>query len=173
MRRRIALNILFLSCIGLGNISFTNAPAHAFYVSITEIELEAEWGELKIKVKVFTNDLEDALEKAGYGKLFLDTEKEVQHAHVQIFQYLNSNISFKINQTPLALRFQQKMYRDDACWIYLRAGQVCQAKSLSVSNQILLELFDTQTNIIRLKADGERQIANLDKQIYSKEFRLE
>lgn len=163
---------LILLLFFLGKLLHTPDPTHAFYVSITEIEWSEEWGEVHIKVKIFTNDLEDALEKAGMGKLYLNSEKEMNTAQAGIFQYLNNKMALYIDQEQLPLSYVKRKYLDDACWIYLKAGQACQVHTLGIKNKVLLELFDTQTNIIRLKTDERKEIANLDKQIFHHEFSL-
>lgn len=153
-----------------GNVLYIAAPSHAFYVSITDVEFLEEWGDFRIKVKIFTNDLEDALEKAGFGRLYLATEKESPEARISIYQYIQQKLSLKVGKTPVNLSYEKVEYRDDACWIYAKVGQSCQWDSLWIENKILFELFDTQTNIIRLKVHGQRKTANLDRYVYAEEF---
>jgi len=145
-------------------------PRHAFYVSISELQFDEDWGVVKLKVKMFSNDLEDALEKAGFGRLYLDSNQELPSSDRAIFQYLNQKLLLSSDGSILGLSFEKKEYIDDACWIYLHSTQRCGISDLTVKNKIFLELFDSQTNIVRIQAYGEKLIANLDKQIHFKKF---
>lgn len=160
-----------LLCILLGVFpGFSNSPHHAFYVSISELSYEEKWGDLTLKVKVFTNDLEDALVKRGSEKLYLNTQNESPNSISAIANYLFSKVKLQVDQKPVNFLFVKKEYLEDACWIYLRSEGMCQLSQLSIESHIFLELFDTQTNIVRVKAFGQKKIANLDGQISKHTF---
>ncbi|MEM8889357.1 MAG: DUF6702 family protein [Bacteroidota bacterium] len=156
--------------MGILLISLAFLPKHAFYVSIHDLSFDEEWGKFDIKIKIFTNDLEDALLKTGESRFLLNTEKEIQGADQAIAHYLQKKVKLRIGSTALNLIFNKKEYVEDATWIYLEAESGCKPPELYVSSKVLLELFDDQTNIIRLKMGEQRFIANLDKQLYQKEF---
>lgn len=158
--------------LSLGFLILTQSfrPPHAFYVSIHDIRFDEEWGKFDVKIKIFTNDLEDALVKAGENRFLLNTEKEITGADKAIARYIQEKVHLSLEKKPLSLLFLKKEYREDACWIYLQAEAGCTPSSLHISSKVLLELFDGQTNIIRLRMGEQRFIANLDKQLYQKEF---
>ena len=171
MKSRFQRNLYFLlGSIGSLLISQAFLPIHAFYVSIHDLRFDEEWGKFNIKIKIFTNDLEDALEKAGESRFLLNTENEIQSADQAIAHYIQEKVNLRIASKALHLNFNKKEYVEDATWIYLEAEAGCKPPKLLVSSKILLELFDDQTNIIRLKMGDRRFIANLDKQLYQKEF---
>ena len=145
-------------------------PRHAFYVSIHDIRFDEEWGTFDLKIKIFTNDLEDALVAAKHPRFLLGTEKEIPGAEKAITQYIKEKVQLSIQQKQLNLAFLKKEYREDACWIYFQAEAGCSPTELGVSSKVLLELFDGQTNIIRLKVGSQRFISNLDKQLYQEKF---
>ena len=171
MRNRPLRKLYFLlGSIGFLFLSQSFLPKHAFYVSIHDIRFDEEWGKFDVKIKIFTNDLEDALVKAGESRFLLNTEKEIPGADQAIARYIAEKVSLSLEKKALSLLFLKKEYREDASWIYLQADAGCTPSSLHISSKVLLELFDGQTNIIRLRMGDQRFIANLDKQLYQKEF---
>ncbi|MDW3647886.1 MAG: DUF6702 family protein [Bacteroidia bacterium] len=151
-------------------ISQSFIPRHAFYVSIHDIRFDKDWGKFDIKIKVFTNDLEDALVNAGHPRFLLDTQKEIEGADMAIDRYIQEKVILSIARKALSLQFIKKEFREDACWIYFQAEAECKPRELNLSSKVLLELFDSQTNIIRLKVGDQRFISNLDKQLYQEKF---
>ena len=161
---------LFIGFAGVLMLSQSFFPRHAFYVSIHDIQFDEDWGKFDLKIKIFTNDLEDALVKANHPRFLLGTEKEMAGSDAAVSKYIEEKVQLSIQQKTLKLEFLKKEYRDDACWIYFQAEAGCTPKELGVSSKVLLELFDGQTNIIRLKVGAQRFISNLDKQLYQEKF---
>ncbi|MEL6256150.1 MAG: DUF6702 family protein, partial [Bacteroidota bacterium] len=147
--RRLKYFYFLIGSFGLFFISQSFLPKHAFYVSIHDIRFDQEWGKFDIKIKIFTNDLEDALIKYGHARFFLNTQQEMQGADLAITRYIQEKVKLNIGKKDLYLNFNKKEYLEDASWIYLEAEAGCQPRAFNISSKILLELFADQTNIIR------------------------
>lgn len=153
-------------------LAFTFIPPHAIYVSILEIRYDEEWGDLNLQVKIFSDDLENALQTSANRQLFLRPDQESPNIDGYLQAYLNEKIQLRSRDGNMPLHLVRKKFVEDATWIYLKAYGSCNMTSLTVKSSILLELFDAQTNIIRLKANGENYISNLDRQIQEKKFSI-
>lgn len=62
----------------------SGTPAHKFYVSITKIEYVKEKNSLQIITKIFTDDIEDALQQRYDKNISLDTKKETATADEEL-----------------------------------------------------------------------------------------
>jgi len=136
--------------------------AHKFYVSITKIEYVKEKSSLQIITKIFTDDIEDALQQRYDSSISLDTQKETKTVDEDVKKYLLQKISIKVNGKPVQLDYIGKEYDVDMLVAYLEVTNVPDLKSLEIDNKILMEIFPEQQNIIHLKTPTSRKSLILD-----------
>lgn len=128
---------------------------HDFHVSITQMALNDRSGQLEIAVKVFTDDLETAIQPKGTEPLRLGTEREDPRGKILIGAYINRNLRVKVDGAPVVLTFLGKEMEADATWCYFESAPIGKFSKLDVTNTLLIDLFDDQVNIIHLKRDGK------------------
>ncbi len=126
------------------------AIAHPFYVSICQIDFNKENHSLEISVKTFADDLLLGLEKAGSTKLFLGEEKENPETGQIIFDYMKTNLKFKVNGKDVNYLFVGKEMETDVVWSYLEIKGITELNKIEVECRILTEIFDSQNNIIQI-----------------------
>ncbi|MBX7242741.1 MAG: hypothetical protein K1X92_13445 [Bacteroidia bacterium] len=131
--------------------------AHPFYMSITQIDYRPDSRSLEISTKIFTEDLENAIENTSGKKIKLFTAQESKDADALISGYLKNNFSISVNEQPVSWKFIGKQKEDDAVWIYLEAENVSKINTCSITNTVLTEKFDSQNNIIHLNASGQKK----------------
>lgn len=136
--------------------------AHKFYVSITKIEYVKEKSSLQIITKIFTDDIEDALQQRYDSSISLDTQKETKTVDEDVKKYLLQKISIKVNGKPVQLDYIGKEYDVDMLVAYMEVTNVPDLKSLEIDNKILMEIFPEQQNIIHLKTPTSRKSLILD-----------
>ena len=131
---------------------------HKFYVSISEVNHNAENASLEISMKIFTDDLEDALEVGTSKKIWLgDPKREVPETDSLLANYLERKLTFTVNgeaQTPV---FIGKELEADVTWCYLEIKGVTDLKSIAIDNRLLLDLFDEQKNLIHIYANDKEK----------------
>jgi len=131
---------------------------HKFYVSISEVNHNAENASLEISMKIFTDDLEDALEVGTSKKIWLgDPKREVPETDSLLANYLERKLTFTVNgeaQTPL---FIGKELEADVTWCYLEIKGVTDLKSIAIDNRLFLDLFDEQKNLIHIYANDKEK----------------
>lgn len=132
----------------------TLSSAHDFHVSITQMEQNGKTGRLEIAVKIFTDDLELAVQPAGIPKLHLATREEHAAADSLIGQYLLEHLRLHVDGIPVVLAYLGKETESDATWCYLESGPMGKIGQLKVTNTVLFAQFDDQVNIIHWKQDG-------------------
>lgn len=131
----------------------SNSNAHPFYVSICQIDFNKENQSLEISVKTFADDLILALENAGAKKIYLGEEKENPETDQFIFDYLKSNLKIKVNGKLFNFRFVGKEIETDVVWTYLEIEGISALNEIEVECSILVEVLETQSNIIQIN-DG-------------------
>lgn len=105
----------------------------------------------EVAIKVFTNDMEAALNKRYNIQCQLLTKQEHPKTDEYLYQYLQSRFQLKAEGEPKPFVFVGKEKEDDACWIYLEFPNIPPPTKLYISQQILTEMFATQNNIVHVK----------------------
>ncbi|OWY19895.1 peptidase E [Sphingobacteriales bacterium UPWRP_1] len=136
---------------------------HSYYVSITQIEYNQYTQSVEISCKIFTDDLEAALEKATGEKMHLGTDRENPDASQYVRQYLKDRLQFELNGKPVQYNFVGKEISADATWCYLEISGVRELKSLKVTSQLLTDVFETQSNIVHITTGKNKKSLLLSK----------
>lgn len=139
------------------------APMHKFYVSITKIEYVKEKNSLQIITKIFTEDIEDALQQRYDASISLDTKKETKTAVEDLKNYILQKINIKVNGKAAKLEYIGKEYDTDMVVAYIEIKDVNDLKTIEIENKILMEIFPEQQNIIHLKTPKNRRSLILDR----------
>jgi hypothetical protein len=135
---------------------------HPFFVSLTEVEHNEKAKRLEVSCKVFSNDLEAALEKKY--KTQLDILQPGQRARIEplIRDYLQQHFQVLVDGKPVTFQFLGYELEEDATWCYLEAPKVNQVKKLEVKNDVFFAEHPTQTNMLHVTVKGRRQSTKLD-----------
>lgn len=137
-----ALLIIFISFFTL----LDSLSAHPFYVSVTQIDYKEN--ALQITIKIFIDDLEDAIVNSSNEKLNLGTKKENEYTNNILMQYLKYRFSIKVNHNLTTYTFIGKEIENDVIWIYLEVNNLTKINHLEIENTIITELHKSQTNLI-------------------------
>lgn len=131
--------------------------AHKFYVSITEVNHNVENAAIEISVKLFTDDLEAALEAGTTKKLWIGDTREAAETDSLLAAYFDRKFDIEVNgktQKPILLG---KETEADATWCYLEITNVSTIKNLIIDNRLLMEISDEQKNIVHINAGGSEK----------------
>src|SRR5690606_25071840 len=116
------------------------SSAHKFYVSITKMEYVKEKNSLQIITKIFTDDIEDALQQRYDTSISLDTKKETEAADEDLEKYILQKITIKINGKPVRLDYIGKEYDTDMLVAYFEVKDIKELNTLEIENKILMEM---------------------------------
>jgi hypothetical protein len=123
-------------------------PDHAFYLSVTEVNLEKQ-GE--VSVKVFSDDLQNALRnyssqyRAANLKTYYEKNKELALA------YFQEHLRFEADGKIMTLKYLSHSIEQDAHFISFRMDLQEKTTRLKVKAAFLMELFPTQINVLKLR----------------------
>lgn len=131
------------------------ATAHDYHVSVADVRFNAKTQMLEIALRVFTDDLENALTQRQKKTVKFSQSEEVKQ---QIHAYLQDRLQLKDAAGkifPIKLLGYEE--EDDAVWMYIEAS--VQAKTLPklrIKNAVLTELFDDQMNMVNFEVNGRK-----------------
>ena len=137
----------------------SEAEFHEFHLSKCQIEFNLNEKALQISMHIFIDDLEEALRKQGSGKLFIGTEKETNKADDYLLKYLKDHFHLKVNDQKVEYEFIGKETSEDlqAIWCYLEITNIEIVESIDVENNLLMEVFADQKNIIHIMMPNKEQ----------------
>ena len=141
--------------------SFNYEISHAIYISVCELEYESQ--SINIKIKTFTNDLEDAIHNQTGEAISIDNQLNSTITHSKISDYLLAHVNFSIDKKPLKPELIKVQKENDATWSYFHVKNVSAFTNLEIRNNLFLELFETQQNIVSISYNTEKKFLRLDK----------
>ena len=136
----------------------TTPQLHEFHLSKCNIEFNEKEQSLQITMHLFIDDLEEALRQGGADQLHIGTEKEVADAESYINRYLQQTFKLSDGEKAFTFQFIGKERTEDlaAIWCYLEIINVTKIKELTVTNQVLMDVFDDQKNIVHIEGPNKK-----------------
>lgn len=158
--------LLFLGLVGFSEVDHASADRnllHPFYVSVTEIEYNAQTKTLEISCKMFSEDLEKALTKAFHTSVDIYHPKNTAVLEQQLAQYLQPQLLLKVDGKPLPMQMIGHELEAQSTYCYFEVTGVQTApKKIDVVNKILQEMNNNQINIVHVMVGGNRKSTKLD-----------
>ncbi|MCU0341254.1 MAG: hypothetical protein MUE30_15350 [Spirosomaceae bacterium] len=141
-----------LTLIGL----LTSTRLHDFHTSITRVDYNARERSWEVSIRVFTDDLENALGKDNNGQKFVVVNTDKNGPFVE--KYVRKHFAFiNAKNQKKAFTYVGKEQEADATWIYVEVPMNEPVAGFSLQNAIMHDLFDDQTNLVNLNYQGTRK----------------
>jgi len=132
---------------------------HKIHVSVTNLEFNQARQTVEIVIRVFTDDLENALGQRAKGavKIDLATAGKDSQGIEMIMAYLRSSLELKNKAgRPVALSWNGIEGQPDMFWIFVKGRMPGGLEGAQLRNKIFCELFDDQVNIVNAKHQGKQ-----------------
>lgn len=126
---------------------------HPFYISLTEIRYNQQSESLEIAQKIFWDDLEVALgDIHGIKVDFLNpTDRDALEEMAKAYLLQKNEITVNGKKvTPQYLGFE---IEEEAAWFYLEIKNVAKPQRVNIRNEVLLDHFEGQQNIVNFYVD--------------------
>jgi len=144
-------------CAAFVFLSF--APPHPYFLSMTEIKYNAGTSSLEVSVKVFTNDMEEAMRKAYNTEVNLFKPKNQDMENRLVSDYVRKNVLIAVNGKPVAMQMVGYEKEEDAVWVFLESGRVEKPTKMEVDDKLLYASFPAQINMVSVEVGSNRQSA--------------
>ncbi len=143
-------------------LSFS-VQAHDYHASITDVKYNPKTQNLEVALRVFTDDLEDALSKKNKDKVSYSSDSDKIKKYLA--EYLNTTLSFELTEgKPLKQRIIGSEEETEAVWIYIEVPvQKAALSQLYVKNAVFTELFNDQMNVVNINYKGKTKSVLLQK----------
>jgi hypothetical protein len=155
--KALALFIGFLLIVSTS--VFATDPStidHKFYFSNTLVEQNPRTGTLEITIKLFTDDLERALQQDGHPDIRLDGNQGNEESSA-IRSYLEKHFQLKFQSRPTSLIYVGQEVEADLTICYFELAQLPEFNFIEVKNNLLIEIFPDQKNVIDIRLRGQQQ----------------
>jgi len=150
--RRLAFLLLLLPLLAL-------AARHTYHSSIMELRINPQQQQVEIALKVFTDDLENALSKGRPQHLTLQDPRIMPLADAYLRSHLELALPYASSRQPrlpLTLQFVGMQPEKDAYWLYAKAKLPRAATAVWLRNTVLLDIFSDQMNIVNAESNDKK-----------------
>lgn len=129
---------------------------HPIHVSVCTIEHNPDSQSLQVTIKIFADDLEDALNQGNYRPdtlTYLDTFKDDAAPEVtwSIEQYLSDVFEIRVNEKKVTWSYLGQEREDLAMWCYLEVADIENIKQVEVRSQVLMGVHRDQINLVHVR----------------------
>jgi len=136
---------------------------HAIYLSVAEVAPNSESRNASIKIKVFINDIEDALFNAFDQRINLSDNSSCASNEASVEAYFSKHFLFSVNGKKAELSLTGCEINGDAIWFYFEADCDVQWKTINIMANYLMELFPTQSNVVSIINGEDKRFIRLTK----------
>ena len=138
------------------------AITHPLYVSVTEINHNAAEKTLEISIKVFSDDLEQILEKNNNTQLDIAAEKDKAHFNQYIPSYFDKNLVLTVDGKAVKLSYVGFEIDKESALCYFEVKNIPSVKKVDITNSILYDFNDSEMNIMHVTVGGNRKSSRVN-----------
>ncbi len=130
---------------------------HAIYIAVVQLEHQPDNITANLQVKVFTDDLQDALKNKFHQEIKLINVSESGEEAKKIAAYFAAHLKFEINGQQVSYQLQRITVENDAHWFNFTLKGPRKWDKLDVTADFLMELFPKQSNIFQVN-EGDKTL---------------
>ena len=143
-------NSIYMILLLFGLINSPNNNLHDFHTSLSEIKYNPKEKSLEISIRVFTDDFEKALTQLNNGqKVPINSNDTKSDAIIEKYLLRHFALISPAKQLK-SFNYIGKELEGDATWIYLEIPNSQTLTEYIFLNDILLEQFADQTNLVNI-----------------------
>lgn len=138
---------------------------HKFYLSVTQMEFDADKNRITAISRVFVDDLEETLRQRYDVQLALGTDREDEKASFYIRRYMEQKLTVEINNVPLKFSFAGFTYQNDQI-VLLSEFSIIDSDEyeIKVTNTLITDAYSEQQNLVHFRMNQKKQSEVLTKE---------
>lgn len=164
----VLLFSLAFSHVNTGQEIASSTFEHGIYISVIEVEKSAGDFNGSVKVKVFVDDLEDAIHNHSNNKK--SYRSGCQSNESELKAYFEEHLVFNVNKEPKKIELLNCERLEDSLWLNFKFDQKTTWNKVDIVADYFMELFPTQSNIVSIDDGTGKQFSRLNKSQQSAEF---
>lgn len=130
---------------------------HKEYYSLTKIDYNQKENSVQITMRLFTNDIELALNKQHQKTLEIGTSIESSETDALLLSYLNQKFRIAINGKDAPYQYLGKEFEKNEMFVYLEIPNIESIVTIEVFASMLIEEFSEQENIVKLHINKQNK----------------
>lgn len=135
--------------------------AHPLHISVTEIALDPKEKELEIMIRVFTDDLEVAIQEMKNDETLNILKPGNSTIDKLAWEYLQPRFKISSDRVMQPIKYLGHEIDDDVIIFYVQVESIENFETLSITNNILTELYDDQANLVNVTVKEETKSLRL------------
>jgi hypothetical protein len=151
-----AAKYLFLGLV-IVLVSSFHIKKHPYYISVVDMKYNAQQKSIQLSTRLFTNDLEDALEKIYHKKMDVLNPKNKADVDSVLFSYIKQRLHISINTKAQTLNYVGYEREEESIWTYLEIKKVNVPKIVSIDTKLLYDYLPSQVNIVHAEINGVKK----------------
>ncbi len=149
-----------------------SASKHEYYLSVTDVDYIEDQNSIQIISRVFVDDFENVLKKRYQRPFVLIEGNEIEETETYIERYINQKFSVEVDGKSTKLNYLGFKYKDDMVFLFIEINDIKPFSKISIKDEILIDLFKTQKNLIHFTAQNFKQSFILEKDLETKTLHL-
>lgn len=149
-----------------------SASKHEYYLSVTDVDYIEDQNSIQIISRVFVDDFENVLKKRYQKPFVLIEGNEIEETEIYIERYINQKFSVEVDGKSTKLNYLGFKYKDDMVFLFIEINDIKPFSKISIKDEILIDLFKTQKNLIHFTAQNFKQSFILEKDLETKTLHL-
>jgi len=127
---------------------------------------------LQITMRIFIDDLQETINDTYTENIKLNPSNKSKKNDSLINIYIANHFSLKINNKLKPYTYLGKEYENDILYLYLESNAIEYINTLEIKNNILIEMYSNQKNIIKISINGLKKTFFLTKEKNVKKITL-
>ena len=169
IKNRISL-LPFLFLLLSFPLESSSPLAHAIYIGVIDIYHQATKNQTTITIKVFQDDLKDAIKNAAPSKRLATDSLFFEMHFNNIESYFQQHFQSYINEQLLVLKLKKGERKNDVFWLNFKAKCPEEWQNIKIKANFFMELFPTQSNMLYIQEGEQKRFGRLTKSRESQSF---
>jgi len=134
--------------------------AHPVHITVTNIEPNTIKACFEVSIKIFTDDLEQAIAQQLNKNIGLLAQQPSPDINKLFLSYINDHFKIKINDQyihPSKVKFIKYSVVENATWLYFEFKIPNKINHISLYNNLLNHLYPDMTNLVIIKWNQQEQ----------------
>ena len=150
-------NIILLSLI-----SFFTMVLHPLYISVTDIEHDNKSKILKITMRVFIDDLETSIRNdINKPSMDITLPGEGFSTDQLVEDYIRKHFRIDVNEKEVSYTYLGHELELPVIYMYLQVEGVKKLNTIKVFNDMIMESYEDQTNLVHVEVNGKTKSMKL------------
>lgn len=136
---------------------------HPVHVSVSNVDLFPDQGEIQMSFKIFSDDFENII-KQKYG-VQLEITKQVNPGidTSVVNRYISESFSLSVNGTEIdKLKYVKTQLNEEAIWLFYEYEHTGKIESIKIINSVMMDMFEDQINLVIITCHDKQNGYRLD-----------